>query len=170
MTEAKGIDYQIGTAAALDLMGVVQFRHDIRLEVLRAMQGRLGPEAMLVLFSQFIGMANAVVANCHDALEQFLVVEKDWHPYQAEKVNFPTLFGALNGVKLAEGVNQEKTCHGCACRLGSLANQSPSTTCDVDSCLQGDDRFMCHEELDEEGNPTKRCIGFQMHQKKRMVA
>lgn len=166
----KATDYAMDTELAQDLAGVVQFSHDIRLEVLRSMQQRLGSDAMLALFSQFIGMANSVVANCHDALEEFLIVEKGWHPYQAEKLNFPTLFGALNGVKLAEGVNQDKTCHGCACRLGSLANQSPSTTCDVDWCLQGDDRFYCHEDLDEQGMPTKRCIGFQTHLKKREAA
>ncbi|OWK34652.1 hypothetical protein FRUB_10623 [Fimbriiglobus ruber] len=155
---------------AKDLMGAVQFPNDIRLEVLQAMQRRLGSDATLALFSQFIGMANSVVANCHEALEVFLIVEKGWHPHEAEKLNFPTLFGALNGIKLAQGVNQQKTCHGCACRLGSLANQSPATTCDVDYCLAGDDKFWCHEELNDDGTPTKRCIGFQTHLKKRETA
>ncbi len=166
----KGTDYSIDPDVAKDLMGVVQFPHEVRLEILCALQSQHGADAMLSLFSQFIGMANSVVANCHDALEVFLIVEEGWHPYEATKLNFPTLFGALNGVKLAVGVNQEKTCHGCACRLGTLANQSPSTTCDVDGCLEGDGRFWCHEDLDDKGSPTKRCIGFQTHLKKRGAA
>lgn len=159
-------DYEINPKLANDLLGAVGLPQDIRLEVLRYLHRQHGTVAMLELFSQFIGLANSVVANCHEALETFLIVEKDWEPLQAEKVNFPTIFGALNGVKLAQGVDQAKTCHGCACRLGSLANQSPATTCDVDWCLDGDDRFMCHEEMDESGNPTKRCVGFEMHRKK----
>lgn len=167
-TEAKerGADYSMTPEMAKELLGVVSLPHDVRLEVLRSMQRRIGADAMLGMFSQFIGMANSVVANCHDALELWLIVEEKFPPYEAEKVNFPTLFGALNGVKLAQGVDQNKTCHGCACRLGSLANQSPSTTCDVDWCLQGNERFWCHENLDEDGNPTKRCVGFEIHAKK----
>lgn len=169
--DRRGTDYFIDPEAAKDLMGVVQFPHDLRLEVLRAMQERLGPDAMLALFSQFIGMANSVVFNSHDALGEFLIVEADFHPYTVAKgYNFPTLFGALNGIRLTVGVNQEKTCQGCACRLGTLANQSPVTTCDVDYCLEGDDKFWCHEELDDKGMPTKRCIGFQAHLKKRDAA
>lgn len=171
MGERKGVDYSIDVDVANDLMGVVQFPHALRLEVLQAMQQKLGPDKMLALFSQFIGMANSVVFNAHDALGEFLIVDADWHPYQVAKgLNFPTLFGALNGVRLAAGVNQAKTCHGCACRLGTLANQSPTTTCDVDYCLEGDDKFWCHEDLDDKGNPTKRCVGFQTHLKKRDAA
>lgn len=165
--ERRGTDYAIDPEVAKDLMGVVQFSHDIRLEVLRSMQERFGQDAMLALFSQFIGMANSVLLNCRDSLEIFGIVHAGFGPYEAEKINFPTLFGALNGIKLAVGVNQAKTCHGCACRIGTLANQSPATTCDVDYCLEGDDKFWCHEELDDKGMPTKRCIGFQTHLKKR---
>lgn len=88
--EVKATDYAFSTEAASDLAGVVQFPHDIRLEVLQSMQKKIGSDAMLALFSQFIGMANSVVANSHEALEVFLIIEKGWYPYQAEKLNFPS--------------------------------------------------------------------------------
>lgn len=164
--ERKAVDYSISVADSKELLGVVLLPHDIRAKVLDKYRKEHGAEALVNLFSQFIGLANSVVANSHDAIELFLIVEADFHPYQAEKINWPTLFGALNGVKLAEGVNQEKTCHGCACRLGSLANQSPSTTCDVDWCLADLDKFWCHEDLDEDGKPTKKCIGFETQKRR----
>src|SRR6185503_13705551 len=130
----KAIDYELSVRDSKELLGVVLLPHEIRLKVLENYRKEHGSQALANLFSQFIGLANSVVANSHDAIELFLIVGKVEHPYQAEKMNWPTIFGALNGVKLAKGVNQEKTCHGCACRLGSLANQSPSTTCDVEWC------------------------------------
>lgn len=168
--DRKALDYDITPKDANELLGAVLLPYEFRMMLMEKYLKDHGPSALANLFAQFIGMANSVIENNRDSLELFLVCEKNWLPYEAEKMNLPTIFGALNGIKLAEGIDQSKTCHGCACRIGTLANQSPSTTCDVEWCLQGDDRFWCHEDLDEKGNPTKRCIGFQTHLKNREAA
>jgi hypothetical protein len=103
-------------------------------------------------------------------IELLLIAEGGMHPHEAERVNLPTLFGAPNGVLLAQGVDQTKTCGGCAFRLGTCANQSPSTTCDADWCSGGEDHFMCHEDLDEAGNPTRKCTGFTQARRSRRKA
>ena len=69
------------------------------------------------------------------------------HPQLAEKINLPTLFGALHGVVLAAGVKSDKTCGGCAFRLGTPANQSPITTGDADWYFHpGEGDCLCHED------------------------
>lgn len=157
----KAQDYSMSVQDASELKGVVLLPHEFRRQLLLKYSAERGREALADLFSQFIGMANSVIANSHEALEMVAITEFKADPRQAEQINFPTLFGALSGIGLAVGVNQEKTCRGCAFRKGSVANQSPNTTCDAEWCLDGDDRFMCHEHLDGEGNPTRACIGFQ---------
>jgi hypothetical protein len=45
--------------------------------------------------------------------------------------------------------------------MGSHANQSPATTADGDWCgHEGEANFMCHEDLDANGEPTKACAGW----------
>lgn len=158
-------DYIFATKDAQTLMGAVGLPDWARKEILNHYVKEGDINDLINLFSQFIGMANSVVENCRDSLELFCIVEKDYGPYQAEKINLPTIFGALQGIHLAENIDQNKTCHGCACRIGSLANQSPTTTCDVDYCLSGgtygenEDKFMCHEDM-ENDKPTKLCRGY----------
>ena len=160
MSNRTAIDYDISPKAANELAGVVLLPYECRVMFMEKYLNDHGTAALANLFAQFIGMANSVIENNRDSLEVFLICEKDWTPYEAERMNLPTIFGALNGIKLAEGVDQSKTCHGCACRIGSLANQSPSTSCDVAYCLEESAKFMCHEHMDENGNPTRKCIGF----------
>jgi hypothetical protein len=106
-------------------------------------------------------MANSVVANCREMAELLLITEGGVNPYAAEKINMPTLWGALGGVTLAEGINQSLTCMGCAFRLGTIANQSPITTLDADDCGNpGEPEFFCHEDLNEAGQPVRGCSGF----------
>ena len=113
------------------------------------------------LFSQFIGMANSVIENNREMLELFLITECHVHPYTAEKINLPTLFGALNGIEIAERVEESKTCTGCAFRRGTCANQSPITTIDAKDAVEGDiGQFMCHTDLDDNMEPTHKCIGY----------
>lgn len=170
MGEKKAVDYTIPDEVVADLMGLVRFPHAVRLEVLTAMKGRIGADAILALFSQFIGLANSVIANNREMAEMLLITEGNLHPHQAEKVNLPTLFGALNGTLLAKGVDQSKTCGGCAFRVGTCANQSPSTTCDADWCKDGGEQFMCHEDLDDRGNPTRKCTGYTQARRNRAKA
>lgn len=155
----KGTDYAIEPRDVTWLAGAVQWPADMRREVLAKMLSESGPDHMIDLFAQFIGLANSVVANQRDALETFGIIYGDMHPYEAEKINLPTIFGALMGIRLAQYACPE-SCHGCAFRLGSLANQSPSTTADADLCGHtGEENFMCHEDL-RDGEPTKACQGW----------
>jgi hypothetical protein len=157
----KAIDYAMSDAQADALKGATLLPFDIRQRALQAYLAEHGPTALIDLFAQFIGLANSVVASNREMIEIILVVEGGEHPYSAEKANLPTIFGALCGVALANSVNQKKLCHGCAFRLGTAANQSPVTTCDADYAQSeiGLD-FMCHEKLDDAGNPKAICAGY----------
>lgn len=120
-----------------------------------------GSKALAALFAQFMGLANSVVENNRQALELFGLCHAGLEPWETEKLNLPTIFGACKGAVIAIGVEQDGLCHGCAFRLGSTANQSPSTTCDADWCAHpGEQPFMCHEDMDAEGDPRKACVGF----------
>lgn len=171
MSENKATDYGLG-ADAKDLLGIVLLPLDLRREAVRKLiLERHGPEFLVEMFAQFIGLANSVVANSHDALETFAIIQGGMHPYEAEKINFPTIFGALNGCVLADGIDDRGVCSGCAFRLGSMANQSPATTCDADWCGHpGEAPFMCHEDLDDRGDPTRGCAGFAQLRANRKAA
>jgi hypothetical protein len=155
----KATDYQLTDAEADSLKGVVQLPYDIRHEVLTHYAKDRGHDALASLFAQFIGMANSVIANNREMAEMMLITEGNMLPQNAEKINLPTLFGALQGVALANSTKQAGLCSGCAYRLGAAANQSPPTTSDAEYCVQEGNDFNCHEKLDERGNPTKLCIG-----------
>jgi hypothetical protein len=142
------------------LKGIVLHEIDIRREALAEFRRKFGDDAVLEAFAEFIGLANSVIQNSHDALELFGIIHGEMEPYEAEKLNLPDIFGALSGVELAK-FGCDEACSGCAFRLGSLANQSPSTTSDADwSGHVGEQPFMCHEDLSESGEPTKVCQGW----------
>jgi hypothetical protein len=154
-------DYDISICDAQALRGATLLPNWVRLAALKKYRKERGSDALLNLFSQFIGLANSVVENNRVMAELVLIAEGGINPYKAEKINLPTIHGALNGVVLAASVKQEKTCLGCAFRLGTPANQSPSTTVDAQSCVDDlDGDFMCHENLPSDGEPTRKCIGF----------
>lgn len=160
MTE-KACDYRLSDADADALAGVALLPVDMRTEILTRYLAASGSIALVNLFAKFIGLANSVVQNNRGMIEVILIGEGDMHPYQAEKANLPTIFGALQGVKLANSVQPKAACQGCAYRLGTMANQSPATTGDAAWCASdsyGED-FMCHERLDEAGQPRRVCIG-----------
>ncbi len=163
MTPSSGnraAEYALTEDQASWLAGLVQFDPEMRREVLSAMLAREGPHAIVSAFAEFIGLANSVAENCQDWLWLAGMVHGDLDAYEAEKINCPTIFGALMGVKLAKH-GCEDSCSGCAFRLGSPANQSPCTTDDADWCGHpGEQPFMCHEDLDDKGEPTKICKGW----------
>lgn len=163
MTPSDGnrtTEYALTEDQASWLAGAVRLTPEMRHEVLSAMLEREGPQAIVSAFAGFIGLANSVAENCRDFAEMAGIIHGDMHPYQAEKLNCPTIFGALMGVRLAKH-GCEGACSGCAFRLGTAANQSPATTCDADwAGHPGEQHFMCHEELDEKGQPTKICQGW----------
>lgn len=151
--------YTITPAVAEILMGAVGLKDGVRREVLDKLLGDRA--AVLETFVQFIGLAQSVVENNREMIEIILITEGGLTDREAEKANLPTIFGALNGARLAWGIDPAGLCHGCAFRSGSCANQSPITTTDAHDCSQpGEDNFMCHENLDDRGNPTKACAGF----------
>lgn len=132
-----------------------------RQAVMEHFLGSQPPAAVARLFSEFIGLAKSTVENCREMAELLLITEGNVQPTQAEKINMPTLVGALNGVRLADGVSEEGLCAGCAFRLGTVANQSPVTTTDAADCSEiGGQTFLCHEDLDDRGQPFKGCRGF----------
>lgn len=158
---ANNTDYNLTPDEAKDLMGICQLPHELRYDALIEYSMPRGRTAMVRLFSHFIGLANSVVANNRDMLELYLITEEGMHPYQAEKINLPTIFGALQGCTLVEGIDQSKTCDTCAFRIGTPANQSPCTTTDADwSISEPDTQFMCHHDVDARGNPTHKCTGY----------
>lgn len=163
-------DYSMTPEHAKWLKGASLLDLELRREVLAKMLDEVGPAGLVEAFAQFIGLANSVVSNSHDFLELAAIVHGDMHPYQAEKINFPTIFGALMGVPLAE-FGCDQACHGCAFRLGSAANQSPATTVDADWCGHpGEQPFMCHEDMDK-GEPTKICQGWlRLRQQRKKAA
>lgn len=153
-------EYAMTSRDANELKGVVLLPFDIRQKLLAKYAKDRGTGALVDLFANFIGMANQVVDNTREALFLFGVIDAKLSDREAEGINVASLFGALQGVELANQVDQNKTCAGCAFRLGTPANQSPSTTCDAEWCIDGgEDRFMCHEHLDEHGQPTVQCGG-----------
>lgn len=164
------VPYSISPGAAEVLMGANGLPPDLRREALGKLLG--DREAVLDLFSEFMGLANSVVENNREMIEIILICEGGMSDREAEKANLPTIFGALNGIQLAEGVDTSRACHGCAFRLGSCANQSPVTTTDADHAGNpGEFNFMCHEDLDERGEPTKGCAGFaQVRARRKMEA
>lgn len=154
------IDYAIAAADAEDLLGVVLAPADIRRQALEKMAAQRSPAAMLDLFAQVLGMANAVAENCR-TMAELILIEEGMHPHTAEKANLPTMFGALQGVLLAAKVDQRGTCAGCAYRLGTPANTSPITTTEARYCQSELIQFNCHLRLDKEGAPTKPCTGHR---------
>lgn len=157
--DALAREYHLTENDASWLASMVQMPPDIRREALAAYTAQNGLNRLLNLFTQFIGMANAVVMSAHEAIEIFGIVEGGHHPH-ASNWNLPTITGACNGAILADGIIQHGLCGGCAFRLGTLANQSPITTCDADWCGHlGEEPFLCHEVPAGE-EPSKACVGF----------
>jgi hypothetical protein len=158
---ATAVDYTITRPDAENLRGIVLLPADIRQMALKKYVERHGVGDLIALFSQFIGLANSVVANNREMVEIILITEGGMWPNSAEQANLPTIFGALNGVVIADGIDQSKLCEGCAFRVGTSANQSPVTTCDADwQSHPGNANFMCHMDMDNEGQPKKACAGF----------
>ncbi|MEC4339878.1 hypothetical protein VPH13_14220 [Stenotrophomonas pavanii] len=160
LTDERSNDYAIPAPLAGVLKGVVSMPTGGRHQALQQLADQLGQDGFINLFAQFIGLANQVAANAREHA-QLMLVEEGVHPYTAEKINMPSLVGALQGVQLADGIDTSSLCHGCAFRLGSVANSCSPTTADADWCSQPNERpFMCHVDLDGNGEPTQACRGF----------
>lgn len=160
MSDQINADYSLSKSEASSLAGAVLLPADVRRAILEKYVKEHGTAALVNMFAEFIGLANSVVENNREAIEIFGLCNGALHPDEAGKLNLPTLFGACNGVMIADGIGQDGLCGGCAFRIGTIANQSPSTTCDADFCGHpGEPTFMCHEHP-EGGVPTRACVGF----------
>jgi hypothetical protein len=165
--------YQFHEADVADLSGLVALLESnsgrldkkIMLRVTDLVLKGKTPEQIAALFLEFAKMAVSVVENCHDMANTEMVINGELHPDSNARLNMPTLSGALQGVKLARNVDHDVLCAGCAYRLGTIANQSPVTTCDAASSMpdQLNMRFNCHEALDDNGDTYKACAGYAQH-------
>lgn len=153
------IEYSMTRSDATDLAGIAQFELAMRREALTSYLQRNGSQRLVEFTAQLIGMANSVAENCAEMSDQVLIQECGVHPDKFTSVNLPTLIGACQGVMIASKCDPAGACHGCAYRLGSIANQSPITTCDAEFIAHDRKGFMCHAHLDAEGEPTKVCVG-----------
>lgn len=144
------------------LGGLVILPHNDRVEILHRIYQDLNykPEDMIEMFSNFIDLANTVVENCDEHIRLYAITEMGMHPNDADRINMPSILGAVKGVEITQGLDQAKMCHGCAFRRGSVANTCLVTTMDTEYCEENLDVFMCHENLTDNGNPTKKCRGF----------
>ncbi|GLK86716.1 hypothetical protein [Ancylobacter defluvii] len=160
------IDYELADDAATTLAACAMLPNRVRVELLEKFAEQHGMPALIEAFAQFVGLANSVVANVRDGAELLLITEGGYHPHDAEKVNLPTIFGALLGVQLAR-VPQDNPamCGSCAFRRGSIANQCTSTVIDAGETLgPGEPAFLCHEE-DEGVVPHRACGGYAVAKK-----
>ncbi|WP_460103909.1 hypothetical protein [Pseudomonas sp. H1_D04] len=144
---------------ASNLAGMAQLDLEGRRSALEVYLKIHGQRRLVEFTAQLIGMANSVAENCAEMCDQVLIEECGVHPDKFTSVNLPTLIGACQGVMIASKCDPAGACHGCAYRLGSIANQSPITTCDAEFMAHHRKGFMCHAHLDAEGEPTKVCVG-----------
>ncbi len=150
--------YALSNGDAVELKMMVLMPVDERLKLLRRYRRKHGQTALDNLVAQFMGLANSVTANTRDFAWEVAITQGGMDPNAAEKLNHPTIFGALQGVPLANAINQTKTCAGCAYRLGTHANQSPATTIDAADCAENSTDFLCHLPADG-GEPKHVCRG-----------
>src|SRR3546814_230342 len=124
-------DYAVTAQQAEFLADVCMLPAAERLQAIRRWRKRNGYLATLRLFAQFIGAANAIVANNRIAIEDIMIEAGIAHPCRTVGFNQPTIPGVAAGAILSAMVDQAKTCAGCAYRLGTPANTSPVTTEDA---------------------------------------
>jgi hypothetical protein len=152
-------EYSMARDDATDLASIAQFDLAMRREALTSYLQRNGSLRLVEFMAQLIGMANSVAANCSEMSDQVLITECGVHPDKFTSVNLPTIIGACQGVMIASKCDPKGACHGCAYRLGSIANQSPITTSDAEFMAHDRKGFMCHAYLGGDGEPTKVCVG-----------
>lgn len=152
-------EYSMSQSDAQDLAGIAQLDLPMRRQALTKYLQLNGSQRLVEFMAQLIGMANSVASNCAEMSDQVLIIECGVHPDKFTGVNLPTIIGACQGVMIANKCDPAGACHGCAYRLGSIANQSPITTCDAEFMAHDPKGFLCHAHLDGDGEPTKVCVG-----------
>lgn len=112
-----------------------------------------------------IELSGSVIENHDSMIRTVAEVNHGMPPSVSEKINLPDLVGALMGISIASGIDQDKVCESCAFRLGSIPNQCSSTVNDVFYCAEGDSDFMCHENIGDDGKCTRACKGYAQYLK-----
>lgn len=158
MTTPANCEYSMSTDDALLIAGMSQYDLETRRDMVGAVLVTEGAGRLVEMLAQLIGMANSVAENGAAMSDQVLIVECGVHPDKFDSVNLPTIIGACQGVLIASKCDPAGACHGCAYRLGSVANQSPIATCDAEFMAHDHKGFMCHAYLDED-RPTRVCVG-----------
>src|SRR4051794_11486730 len=97
------VDYTISPDEAYALSALPAVNQSTRARLLKMYADSKGIDKLIDLFAQFIGLANSVVANNRDFIELYLITEHKMYPHEAEKINLPDLFGALQGIALTKG-------------------------------------------------------------------
>lgn len=153
--------YTLSRKDAEYLAAVTLMPTDMRFELLQRYRKENGQDALLNLFVEFIGLANSVEQNSCERIQSVAVEYLKMPQVDAERLNLPTIFGALDGSGLAVESPTKGMCGGCAFRRGSIANQCLNTVFDAKEAIQSkDEMFMCHENGCSGGNATKLCAGF----------
>lgn len=151
---------------------------EARVEALLQFGAEQGARVLLELVADLVTLADQVIENGRDHAIDLLIQEVDLHPYSADKINYPSLKGALTGLESAERIPvhaRERTCPGCAYRAGSIANQCFVTQSDAEFALENGDDFLCHARgLDDvTGEALRPCIGHvyaaRQHEQSMMV-
>lgn len=109
------------------------------------------------LLSEVCKLAESISSNCRDWLEIAGMIHGNIHPYTAEKLNAPTLRGALSSAVTVPRVDTSNCCPTCAFRVGSVANQTEAVAEDVMLSLESGETFYCHHGDDA---PKHACHGF----------
>lgn len=152
-------EYALTPEQALSLAKVAQTHLAERRALLMSYAAAQGVDGLVDLFAQFVGLANSVAVNCREMTDLVLITEMGMNPDKFDSINLPTILGACQGVLLAARCDPTGACHGCAYRLGSIANQSPMATSEAAYMSFDQKGFMCHAVLDDEHNPTHVCVG-----------
>jgi len=159
-SDVADLDFRLSVEQAKQLAAIVAAPLGDRLNLLSRYQRQKGTAALIELFGSFIGLARTVVDNNREMVELILLLECVTTPHRSSDVNLPTLRGALLGVEHA-ALCAVDVCAGCAFRLGTPANQCETTALDVEYCIDEDrQRFMCHEDMDDHGEPLHLCRGY----------
>ena len=159
MSTSANCEYSMSTDDALLIAGISQYDLETRRDMVGAVLVTEGAGRLVEMLAQLIGMANSVAENSKEMTDQVLIEECGVHPDRFDSVNLPTIIGACQGVLIASKCYPAGACYGCAYRLGSIANQSPIATSDAEFMAHDRKGFMCHADLDEQGEPTKTCVG-----------
>ena len=165
MTDQRKAPYSLSDEDAQYLQGLIILSMEARRTAIHREILRNGAASAANLVANLIEVAQSVVANNAQAINDFALHECDVHPDTFKGLNLPTLYGALAGLQLARRVNQDKVCATCAYRLGSVANQCSVTVGDAETCLDEGYDFMCHEHVGERGEATHLCRGHGQEKK-----